>query len=500
MTEKNSHAIELDDHHLNENEFEYTAVIVGRDLSSYLIALILKQHGHEVAIVSRSEAPVMTDLCEYVSLKYLYEAARRIHSVHSLFAKGLQIKFDNMTTDLNWQQLTNECKEEVLQRKQNLEKEISEKNIVVYEGTIVMVEDYIVRIINEEESIQIAVLRTKHVIMGSDNCRYMIKDYSNKHSRNTTLKTVADIINLDQIPQSFAVVGGGTLGLSVASCMKELGSIHVTVIEKQAHCLMDMNDMDREIAAYIESILVQQQINIITKCVANYVSETAIHSITDPIKTDYRFVTIGSRRKLISVHNTPTAAIIHLIERVSFGRKIQIGTIVDNGKGERIVVPLTPICHIDYQRVKSICSIEQGVSIAYRTICKCLNSSAPNFIMPSFIYTIPSLLLIGQTHTPADSMFVCRVNVSPTMKYAIDTPPRGFGKLWISRIRKTLCGVQLVSEHNIMFGRAFGILIRNQICLIDVCSRIELPGSIGEVVQLMIKQALLDLNKNCHKS
>ncbi|CAF4544018.1 unnamed protein product, partial [Rotaria magnacalcarata] len=345
MTEKNSDAIELDDHLLNENELEYTAVIVGRDLSSYLIALILKQNGHEVAIVSRSEAPVMTDLCEYVSLKYLYEAARRIHSVHSLFAKGLQIKVDNMTTDFNWQQLTNECKEEFLQRKQNLEKEISEKNIVVYEGTIVMVEDYIVRIINEEESIQIAVLRTKQVIMGSDNCRYMIKDYSNKPFRNTTLRTVADIINLDQIPKSFAVVGGGTLGLSVASCMKELGSIHVTVIEKQAHCLMDMNDIDREIAAYIESILVQQQINIITKCVVNYVSETAIHSITDPIKTDYRFVTIGTRRKLISVHNTPTTAIIHLIEHVSFGRKIQIGTIVDNGKGERIVVPLTPICH-----------------------------------------------------------------------------------------------------------------------------------------------------------
>ncbi|CAF5229735.1 unnamed protein product [Rotaria magnacalcarata] len=72
MTEKNSDAIELDDHLLNENELEYTAVIVGRDLSSYLIALILKQNGHEVAIVSRSEAPVMTDLCEYVSLKYLF--------------------------------------------------------------------------------------------------------------------------------------------------------------------------------------------------------------------------------------------------------------------------------------------------------------------------------------------------------------------------------------------------------------------------------------------
>ncbi len=74
----------------------------------------------------------------------------------------------------------------------------------------------------------------------------------------------------------------------------------------------------------------------------------------------------------------------------------------------------------------------------------------------------------------------------------------GFGKLWISRIRKTLCGVQLISEHALMFGKAFGIIIRNQLLLNDVCNRIELPGSIGEAVQLMIKQAMYDIKTKFH--
>jgi hypothetical protein len=51
-----------------------------------------------------------------------------------------------------------------------------------------------------------------------------------------------------------------------------------------------------------------------------------------------------------------------------------------------------------------------------------------------------------------------------------------------------------------MLGKAFGILIRNQIFLNDVCHRTELPASIGEVVQLMIKQAMYDINKNHQKS
>ncbi len=80
------------------------------------------------------------------------------------------------------------------------------------------------------------------------------------------------------------MIGGGTLGLSVASCIKELGCTQVTIIERQSHCLMDINDIDREIAAYIESILVKQEIDIVTKCTVNYVTETAVHSMGEPIK------------------------------------------------------------------------------------------------------------------------------------------------------------------------------------------------------------------------
>lgn len=149
MSNNKPNVIELDNNLLNENESEYTAVIIGRDLSTYLIALILKQHNHRVAIVSRSKVPIMMDFYEYLSLKYLYEAARRLRSIHSLHTKGLEFQFDETTSAFNWQQLTNECQHEFLDTKQKLEKEIVEKDIPIYEGTIVMVEDDIVRIISE---------------------------------------------------------------------------------------------------------------------------------------------------------------------------------------------------------------------------------------------------------------------------------------------------------------------------------------------------------------
>lgn len=98
---------------------------------------------------------------------------------------------------------------------------------------------------------------------------------------------------------------------------------------------------------------------------------------------------------------------------------------VDDGQGGMTVKPLIPIIPIDYQRVKSMCSMEQAIAIAHRTIGKCLNDPKPNFLMPSFIYTIMPLLCMGQTRMPADNMFVCRVSIPPTMKLAMDTPSRG---------------------------------------------------------------------------
>jgi len=111
------------------------------------------------------------------------------------------------------------------------------------------------------------------------------------------------------IYQSLAVIGGGTVGLSVASCMKELGCDRVTIIERNLHCLMDMNDMDKEIAAYIESTLIKQQIDIVTNCFVNYLTETAVHSITDPIK----LIKSSNTFELIWLYDTTLEPIIDLL-------------------------------------------------------------------------------------------------------------------------------------------------------------------------------------------
>lgn len=146
-------------------------------------------------------------------------------------------------------------------------------------------------------------------------CHAVIKDQSKSFSSATVLKTVVDLMKIDHIPkviesnernsldktksQSLAVIGGGIIGSSVASCIKMLGCSRVVLIEEQSHCLNGFNDVDREIAAYLESDLIKQDIEIMTNCKINYVNDTACYTannLIEFVQQSFRFLQEISRR------------------------------------------------------------------------------------------------------------------------------------------------------------------------------------------------------------
>ena len=102
-----------------------------------------------------------------------------------------------------------------------------------------------------------------------------------------------------------------------------------------------------------------------------------------------------------------------------------MGTEVSDGKGGTIIQSRIPIIPIDYQRVRGSCSIEEALSIVYRTIHQCFHKQKAIFFMPSYIYTVPRVLIMGQTRVPADDMFICRIYFPSTIKYGSDQSPRG---------------------------------------------------------------------------
>jgi dihydrolipoamide dehydrogenase len=68
------------------------------------------------------------------------------------------------------------------------------------------------------------------------------------------------ILDINEVPKSLVVVGGGVIGLEMAAMMAALGS-QVTVIEAREQIL---SGEDREIVAYLERMLKRQKIKLMT--------------------------------------------------------------------------------------------------------------------------------------------------------------------------------------------------------------------------------------------
>lgn len=81
--------------------------------------------------------------------------------------------------------------------------------------------------------------------------------------------TSTSILNVDYIPQSLCVIGGGVIGLEFASIFNALGC-HVTVIE---FCKEILPNLDSEIAKRLRMTLKQKGINIITQAAVRSLSQ-----------------------------------------------------------------------------------------------------------------------------------------------------------------------------------------------------------------------------------
>ena len=142
--------------HENKCVQNFDAVIIGRDLSSHMTALILHRHGYKVALVSEMKSKIMEDLREYISLNCLYEAARRCQIIHSLSTKGLNFNGNESINDFNWRNLTDRYHQIFMENRERIEKAIAVNDISLYEGILVMIEDDILRVVSDGRSIKTA--------------------------------------------------------------------------------------------------------------------------------------------------------------------------------------------------------------------------------------------------------------------------------------------------------------------------------------------------------
>lgn len=422
---------------------EYDLVILGGGTGGYVAAIRAAQLGMSVAIVEKHK---LGGTCLHqgcIPTKALLKTAALYRDIHQADAFGIET--NEATINLNKvHQRINETTETLYQGIQTLMKK---HQIDVIEGTGRILGASIFSptagtiSVEHEDNEENTILLNKHVLIatGSKPTNLPNIEVDGEYILNSD-----HALQLDHLPQSIVIIGGGVIGLEWASLLCDLG-VKVTVIEKDANVLPAE---DTEVQKEVEKQLQKRGVLFYTN--------TEI--IPDSIKKDTNNITLQTEKDGI-VHDVTAEKILLAVGRKANTKQIGLqntevemkdGYIVTNEMFQTNESHIYAIgdC-IGGMQLAHVAS-KEGI-IAVEHMAKQSPLPLNSLHVPNCVYSYPEVARIGMTEEQAkEAGHEIKIGKFPFQgigKAQINHTPIGFSKIISDKNTEDILGVHLVGPN-----------------------------------------------------
>lgn len=216
------------------SEKQYDLVVLGGGTAGYVAAIRASQLGKTVAIVERS---LLGGTCLHkgcIPTKSLLKSAEVVHTIKNAKQFGIDVPEYN----LNYERILERKDEIVNQMYQGVQHLMKQNHIDVFNGTGRILGESIFSpqsgtISVEFEDEENEMIPNQFVLIATGSVPQSLPFL--KFDHNVILSS-DDILNMDILPDSIAIIGGGVIGLEFASYLTDLG-VAVTVIEANERIL-----------------------------------------------------------------------------------------------------------------------------------------------------------------------------------------------------------------------------------------------------------------------
>ena len=286
--------------------------------------------------------------------------------------------------------------------------------------------------------------------------------------------TSTEIFNLQKIPTSLVVIGGGAIGLEMASYFNAAGS-RVTVVELQEQI---GGEIDADLAQILLHNLRKQGIEFHLATKVTAVREGAVQ-----VATEDRTEAITAEKVLLSVGRRPSLDGLGL-EKIGIQPEQGRLQIDEYGRCDRSgvyaagdVTGRSMLAHTAYREAEvCIGHLLGGVeTMNYGTI-------------PAVIYTDPEVAAVGETPQSAAAKGLAFEVIKTSMRYsgrylAETEGGDGLCKLVISRPDRRLLGMHLISRYASELIYGAGMMIE-QGMTVDEIGKIVFPHpTVSEIIK-----------------
>ncbi len=289
-----------------------------------------------------------------------------------------------------------------------------------------------------------------------------------------TVLTNREILNLTETPESLVVVGGGVIGLEMASYYQTVGSA-VTVIEMLDHIA---GNADRELTAILQK-------NFEKKGIVFHLNAqvTAVGDGLVTFSKNGATLKAPAQKTLLSVGRRPVTAGFGL---ETLGVYTERGRIITDAQGRTNVPGVYAIGDANGVWMLAHAAYREA-EVAVNTILGKKDTMRYQ-AMPSVLYTSPEMAFVGETEETATAKGLKFEKKVLPMNYsgrymAENEGGDGIIKLLIDPDRQRIIGCHLLGSYASEIILAAGILVESEMRLETIQELIFPHPTVGEIIR-----------------
>ena len=363
---------------------QYDVTIIGSGPGGYVAAIRCAQLGMRTAIIERYAALGGTCLnVGCIPSKALLDSSEHYHNAHEKFkTHGIDLK----DLKVNMPQMILRKNEVVLENVKGVEFLMKKNKIDVYHGHGSFVNKNRIRITGEDGAAQ--EIETQKVVIATGSKPIVPAAFNYDKKR---VITSTEALNIDKVPGSMLIIGGGVIGLELGSVYARLGT-EVHVVEYLDRIIPTMDgDCSRELSKSLKKIGMQFYLR---------------HAVTEvtPSKTKVK-VTAKSRDDESKVLHFEVDYCL-----VSIGRRpytdslgLENAGITPDEKGR---IPVNEHLETNVPGIYAIGDVVRGAMLAHKAeeegvfVAETIAGQKPHIhyhLIPGVVYTWPEVAAVGHT-------------------------------------------------------------------------------------------------------
>ena len=286
--------------------------------------------------------------------------------------------------------------------------------------------------------------------------------------------TNREILDLTEIPKAIVVVGGGVIGLEMASYFNSVGS-KVYVVEMLDHIA---GAVDREMSTLLQKDYASRGVEFILGARVTSIKNKTVTYEKDgkvvEIPADYALVSIGRRARTAGIGCE------------NIGLKLERGAIVTNEMGKTNVPGVWAAGDVNGKSMLAHTAYREG-EVCINNILGKKDRINYNSI-PSVIYTNPEVASVGETTESAKEKGLDVDVKTVTLKYSgryVAENEHGYGilKVITDKKHKNIVGLHMIGSYasEIIYGAA--IMVETEMRVEDIQKMVFPHPTVCEVIR-----------------